>query len=51
MANSTTDDETISDAMDYAQHEQTWHMFTRLVKWGIIGSAILMLVLYFLINP
>jgi hypothetical protein len=51
MANSTTDSETISDAMDYAQHQQTWRIFTRLVKWGIIASAITVLVLYFLINP
>ena len=51
MADHTTDTETISDAMDYAQHEATWHMFGNLIKWGIIGCAILVLVLYFFINP
>ena len=45
------DTEPVSDAMDYAQHEATWSMFTQLVKWSIIGLAVLMVVLYFLINP
>ena len=51
MANSPNDSETISDAMDYAQHQATWRIFTQLVKWGIIGSAILAVALYFLVNP
>jgi len=41
----------ISPFMDYAQHEKTWHLFTRLVKWGIIAAAVLMVFLYFAINP
>jgi hypothetical protein len=51
MANKTTDTETISDAMDYAQHHATWHTFGNLIKWSIIGLAVLVLVLYFFINP
>ncbi len=51
MSNKSTGTETISDEMDYAQHEATWAIFTRLVKWGIIISGVSMVVLYFLINP
>jgi len=51
MSNNSTGTETISDEMDYAQHDATWHLFTRLVKWGIIISAVAMVILYFLINP
>ena len=46
-----SDTETISDAMDYAQHEATWRLFGNLVKWGIIGSAVLMVALYIFIQP
>lgn len=47
----THDTETISDAMDYAQHEATWRIFGNLVKWGIIGCAVLVLALYIFIQP
>lgn len=51
MAHETHDTETISDAMDYAQHEATWGVFTNLIKWGIIACAVLVVLLYFFINP
>ena len=51
MASPTNDTDTISDAMDYAQHEATWKTFTNLVKWGIIGLAILVVALFIFINP
>ena len=51
MADHNTDTETISDAMDYAQHEATWHIFANLIKWGVIGCAVLVLALYIFINP
>jgi hypothetical protein len=31
--------EEMHEAMDYAQHEGTWVMFTGLVKWAIIQLA------------
>ena len=45
------DTETISDAMDYAQHDATWHVFGNLIKYGIIAIAVLVLALYIFINP
>jgi hypothetical protein len=41
----------ISPYMDYQQHEKTWNLFTQLVKWGIIGCAVLVVFLYIAINP
>jgi hypothetical protein len=51
MAHDTEHNEQVSDAMDYAQHNYTWNVFTQLVKWGVITCAVLMVILYFLINP
>jgi len=42
----TADTETISDAMDYAQHEATWKGFTQMTKWAIIELAFVVLALY-----
>lgn len=47
----THDIETISDDMDYAQHEATWRIFSNLVKWGVIALLVLVLALYIVINP
>jgi len=47
----SSDTETISEHMDYAQHEATWELFGKLVKWGVIGCAILAVALYFFIRP
>ncbi|MBL8598825.1 MAG: aa3-type cytochrome c oxidase subunit IV [Devosia sp.] len=51
MADNTHDTETISDAMDYAQHDATWGVFTNLIKWGIIACAVLAVALYIFIQP
>ena len=51
MADNTHDTETISDAMDYAQHDATWGVFTNLIKWGIIACAVLAVALYSFIEP
>jgi hypothetical protein len=51
MADHSHDTETISEHMDYAQHEATWKLFGGLVKWGVIASVVLVLVLYVFINP
>ncbi len=51
MADNSSDTETISAHMDYAQHEATWRLFTKLVKWSIIGCAVLAVALYFFIQP
>ena len=42
---------TISSAMDYAAHEAMYHRFTDLVKWGIIGSVVLVLFRFIVIHP
>ena len=48
MADHSHDTETISDHMDYAQHEATWAVFTNLVpafgvllSAGLLGEAVL----------
>ena len=51
MADHAHDTETISADMDYAQHEATWHVFGNLIKYGIIGCAVLVLALYIFIQP
>ena len=51
MADHAHDTETISKEMDYAQHDATWGVFTNLIKWGIIGCAVLVLALYIFIQP
>jgi len=38
--------EEMHEAMDYAQHEQTWEGITNLVKWAIIELAFLLLALF-----
>jgi Bacterial aa3 type cytochrome c oxidase subunit IV len=50
MANTQTT-ETTSPDMDYKQHDATWKGFTALVKWGIIGLAVLVVLLFIAINP
>jgi nicotinamide riboside transporter PnuC len=43
MADTT---ETISDAMDYPQHEATYKGFMGMVKWGIIEMVLVVLALF-----
>ena len=38
-------------AMDYAQHQQTYDAFVSMVKWGVLVTAALVLILYFAIRP
>ena len=47
----SSDTETISEHMDYAQHEATYNGFLTAVKWTIVALAISTVILYFLINP
>lgn len=44
MAESTKD-------ADFEAHEATYHGFLSMVKWSIIGMAVLMVALYFLVQP
>jgi len=37
--------------MDYAEHQSTYDGFVRLVKWSTIATAILVIILYFLVQP
>ncbi|MDB5652047.1 MAG: Bacterial aa3 type cytochrome c oxidase subunit [Hyphomicrobiales bacterium] len=32
-------------AMDYAEHERTYEMFTKMTKWGTIGMVALMAIM------
>jgi hypothetical protein len=47
----TTDATYVPAEMDYAAHEATWNGFTQLLKWSIIGLAILVVFLYIVIRP
>lgn len=52
MAKKPTTDVTYSPpAMDYAEHEATWHGFTSLVKWSMVALAILLIALYAIVRP
>ena len=50
MANHAHDTETMSEHMDYAQHEGTYRLFITLGKWTIGTMALLMVAIYFLIK-
>lgn len=41
----------VESPMDYAQHEATYNGFLKAVKWGCIGMAVLLVALYFIIQP
>ena len=42
---------TVSSGMDYAAHEAMYHRFTGMVKWGIIGAAVVVIFLFLVIHP
>lgn len=46
MANTPAPHADAESAMDYAEHEATWHLFTGFVKWGIVAMVFLCLALY-----
>ncbi len=41
----------IPSAMDYREHERTFSRFVTLIKWTVGVAAVLMVVLYFLVQP
>jgi len=41
----------LESAMDYAEHEKTYTGFISGVKWSVLGIAILMIILYFVVQP
>ncbi len=41
----------LESAMDYAEHEKTYNGFVIGVKWSVYGLAVLMVILYFVVNP
>ena len=43
--------EYVSPAMDYKAHQATWRAFTTITKWSIVGLAILLVFLYFVVRP
>lgn len=42
---------TVNSAMDYSAHEATFHRFTHLIRWTILVTFIVLIVLYFAIDP
>jgi Bacterial aa3 type cytochrome c oxidase subunit IV len=51
MARKPTQTQTITPAMDYKAHETTYRGFLTFVKWAIVGLAVLVVALYFIIRP
>ena len=49
-AHAPEDIKEIPPAMDYAQHQATWHAVTGLVKWSIVALLIICVALYFFIE-
>jgi hypothetical protein len=43
--------ETRHPDMDYDQHDATWANVMRLTKWSVGILVVLLVVLYFIINP
>lgn len=43
--------EHISTAMDYKAHENTYRGFITLSKWTIAVLVVVLIVLYFIVNP
>ena len=41
----------LESAMDYAEHEKTYNGFITGVKWSLYATAVLVVILYFVINP
>jgi hypothetical protein len=41
----------LESAMDYAEHEKTYTGFINGVKWSAISMAVLLVILFFVIQP
>jgi hypothetical protein len=41
----------LESAMDYTEHEKTYNGFITGVKWSLYATAVLVVILYFVINP
>ncbi|MFS8035887.1 aa3-type cytochrome c oxidase subunit IV [Xanthobacter sp. AM11] len=46
MAEHATIEYAIADGNDYAEHERTYALFTSLAKWGTIGAAALLVLMW-----
>jgi len=44
-------DPVLESGMDYAEHEKTYNGFIAGVKWSVISLAVLLVILYFVVNP
>jgi hypothetical protein len=51
MSNQTMQTEPSTPGMDIRQHEQTWRSFIGMLKWAVAGLAVLIVFLYFVIQP
>ena len=41
----------LESAMDYSEHEKTYTGFITGVKWSVLATAVLMIILYFVVQP
>lgn len=46
-----TEPEIHESPMDYAEHQTSYRLFLSAVKWSIISAAVLVVFLYFVIQP
>ncbi|QRG07720.1 aa3-type cytochrome c oxidase subunit IV [Xanthobacter dioxanivorans] len=46
MADHATAEYATADGNDYAEHESTYVLFTALTKWGAIGVAIILALMW-----
>ncbi|WP_083983088.1 aa3-type cytochrome c oxidase subunit IV [Devosia soli] len=41
----------LESPMDYAEHEKTYNGFISGVKWSVLSVAVLLIILYFVVQP
>jgi len=46
-----TETETHESPMDFAEHQKSYQLFLSAVKWSIISTAVLLVLLYFIVQP
>ncbi|GHA38199.1 hypothetical protein GCM10007989_37680 [Devosia pacifica] len=46
-----TTPESHETAMDYQEHERSYQLFLSVLKWSVISTAVLVLILYFVVQP
>ncbi len=41
----------LESAMDYTEHEKTYNGFIAGVKWSVLATAVVLIILYFVVQP